>query len=70
MSLESQTTDLLLPLDSLGVINVCLTCLNPYLNIFMEVNIGHCKSLEVQTLDLLLPLYSLVPCFCLKYILW
>ena len=69
-SLESQTLDLLLLLDSLGVINVCLTCLKPYLNIFMEVINGHCRSLEVQTLDLLLPLYSLVPSFHLKYILW
>ena len=54
----------------LGVTNVCLTCLKPYLNIFIEVIIGRCRSLEVQTLDLLLPLYSLVPSFCLKYILW
>ena len=62
--------DLLLPLESLWFTNVCLTCLKPYLNIFMEVIIGRFRSLEVQTLDLMLPLYSLVPSFRLKYIQW
>ena len=69
-SLESQALDSLLPLDSIGVTSVYLTCLKPYLIIFMELIIGRFRSLEVQTLDLLLPLYYLVPSFRLKNILW